>query len=254
MPDSTVSVTVCGSAGTHVGPGRACSSYLLSAGGHRVVLDLGNGSLANVQRVCDVADLDAVVVSHQHPDHFADVYSLYYALRFHPDGPHSVGGYAPAGTSAFALQLLATDATEQFGRIVALETVGAGDVVREGPMRLEFFRARHPIETLAVRVEVGGVVIAYSADTAPAPEIVDCARGADLFICDATWLERQRPLPEGVHMTGVEAGKAAAEAGVHRLLLSHILPCLDPDETFAEAAGAFDGELLLAEDLQELRL
>jgi ribonuclease BN (tRNA processing enzyme) len=249
-----VTVTVCGSAGTHVGPGRACSSYLLTAGEHRAVLDLGNGSLANLQRVCDVADLDALVLTHQHPDHFADVYSLYYALRFHPTTQSCVSGYAPGGTTEFITQLLSTDSSEQFGRIVDLRTVAAGDEACCGPMRLRFFAARHPIETLAVRVEVDDVVIAYSADTAPAPEIVECARGADLFICDSTWLERLRPLPDGIHMTGAEAGKTATEAGVKRLLVSHILPSLDPDEVAAEAAALYDGELLIARDLQEIAL
>jgi ribonuclease BN (tRNA processing enzyme) len=251
---SDVTVTVCGCAGTHVGPGRACSSYLVTAGGHRVVLDLGNGSLVNLQRVCDVADLDAVFLSHQHPDHFADLYSLYYALRFHPDGERRITGYAPAGTSEFIAQLLSTDSTEELRRIVAFEPVAAGDEARVGPIRLRFFPARHPIETLGARVEVGDVVIAYSADSAPSAEVVDCARAADLFICDATWLERQRPLPDGVHMTGAEAGRTAAEAGVKRLLVSHVLPTIDPVEVAAEAATTFGGEVLVARDLQEIPL
>ena len=251
---SSVTVTVCGCAGTHVGAGRACSSYLLTAGDHRVVLDLGNGSLANLQRVCDVADLDAVFLSHQHPDHFADVYSLYYALRFHPDGERRITGYAPAGTSEFVAQLLSTDSTEALRRIVALEPVAAGGDAWVGPVRLRFFEARHPIETLGTRAEVGDVVVAYSADSAPAADIVECAQAADLFICDATWLERQRPLPDGVHMTGAEAGRTAAEAGAKRLLVSHVLPTIDPVEVAAEAATTYDGEVLIARDLQEIVL
>lgn len=249
-----VSVTVCGSAGTHAGPGRACSSYLLTAAGHRLVLDLGNGALTNLQQVCDVGSIDALVLSHQHPDHLADVYSLYYALRFHPDGEQQLVGYAPRGTEAFIIQLLSTDATEMFHRIVALDEVVGGDEAAVGPLRLSFFPARHPIETLAVRVEAAGRVVAYSADTAPTPDVVACARGADLLVCEATWLERQRPLPEGIHMTGVEAGRLAAEAGVKRLLVTHVLPTLDPVEVAAEASGAYDGEIIIARDLQEIVL
>jgi ribonuclease BN (tRNA processing enzyme) len=251
---STVTVTVCGCAGTHVGAGRACSSYLLTAGEHRLVLDLGNGSLANLQRVCDVADLDAVVLSHQHPDHFADVYSLYYALRFHPAGERTVRGYAPAGTTEFVTQLLTTDSTEKFREVVALEDAAAGAELTVGAMRLRLFAARHPVETLAVRVEVGDVVVAYSADSAPAASLEECARDADLFICDASWLERQRPLPEGIHMTGLEAGRTAAAAGAARLLVTHVVPSVDPVEVAAEAATAYGGEILVARDLQEIRL
>lgn len=251
---STVTVTVCGSAGTHVGAGRACSSYLVTAGGHRLLLDIGNGSLANLQRVCDVADIDALVVSHQHPDHFADIYSLYYALRFHPDGAQRIAAHGPPGTAEFIAQLLATDSSEDFRTFVAFEDAEPGDHLEVGPMRVGFHAACHPIDTLASRVECNGVVVAFSGDSAPSAEVVTCARDADLFICDATWLERQRPLPEGIHMTGAEAGRAAAEAGAKRLLITHVLPTLDPVEVAAEASTVYDGEVLMARDLQEILL
>ena len=251
---NSLSVSVCGSAGTHVGPGRACSAYLVHAGDHRLLLDVGNGSLANVQRLCDVADLDAVVISHQHPDHFADVYSLYYALRFHPRGQQRVQAYGPTGTAEFVCQLLSTDSTEELRSVIGFTDVAAGQRLSVGPMELAFHAARHPIETVATRVTVGETVVAYSADTAPSDDIVACAQGADLFICDATWLERQRPLPDGIHMTGAEAGRTAAQAGARRLLLTHVLPSLDVAEVAAEAARHYDGDILIARDLQEIHL
>ncbi len=251
---SGLTVTVCGSAGTHVGSGRACSSYLVTAGGHRLLLDIGNGSLANTQRVCDVAALDAVLVSHQHPDHFVDVYSLYYALRFHPEGQKTVAAYGPDGTAEFISQLLATDTTERLREVVRFEVVASGETVGIGPMQVTFYGANHPVPTLAARVETDDAVVAYSADSAPSDEIVACARDADLFICDATWLERMRPLPHDIHMTGAEAGRAAAAAGAKRLLITHVLPSLDPVEVAAEAAREYPGEVLIARDLQEIQL
>lgn len=250
----SASLTVCGSAGTHVGPGRACSGYLVTAGQDRLLLDCGNGSLANVQRRCALTDLDAVVVSHCHPDHFADLYSLYYALRFHPDGPREVAVHAPAGAEQFVVQLLDGDREHTFGQVCRFRDAAAGGTLRVGDVTVTFFRANHPIETLAMRLEAGGAVIAYSADSHTSAELVECARGADLFVCDATWLERQRPLPGGIHMTGLEAGRTATEAGVDRLLLTHVIPANDAAEVAAEASRSFDGEILVARDLQEIEL
>jgi ribonuclease BN (tRNA processing enzyme) len=242
-------LTVLGSSGTHVGPGRMCSSYLLEAEGLRLLLDCGNGSLSNLQRLVDVAELDAVLLSHQHPDHFADLYSLYYALRFHRGGPRSVLVYAPAGTQAHLAQLL--DDERAFAETCRFTEVAAGVVLELGPVRLTLFSAAHPVETLAVRAEIGPAVIAYSADSGPSPQVVACAREADLFICDSSWLERDGPYPEGLHMTGAQAGRHAAEAGVRRLLCSHLVPGVDAAAVVAEAAQSFDGEVLPAADLQE---
>jgi ribonuclease BN (tRNA processing enzyme) len=226
-----------------------CSSYLLETADVRVLLDCGNGSLSNLQRLYDVAQVDAVLLSHQHPDHFVDLYSLYYALRFHRDGPRTVPVYAPAGTQAHLAQLLGDD--RDFAQTCRFSEVAAGQTFEVGPVRLSLFAAAHPIETLAVRAEAGGTVIAYSADSGPTPQVAACARDADLFICDASWLERDGPHPPALHMTGAQAGRHAAEAGVGRLLCSHLVPGVEPTLVVAEAAESFPGQVLPAVDLQE---
>lgn len=242
-------LTVLGCSGTHPGLERACSSYLVECEGYRLVLDCGNGSLSRLQQRIDIADIDAVVISHMHVDHFADIYGLYYARRLRPEGPAPVAVYAPAGSQEFIGQLLPSD--EDFPRVCRFTTAAAGDTLELGPLTVRLFASNHPVETLASRIEANGKVLAYSADSAPTPALVDCARDADLFVCDATWLERSRPHPEGVHMTGAEAGSHAAAAGSAALLLSHIFPSTDPDEVAAEAAGVYDGTIAVAHDLQE---
>jgi ribonuclease BN (tRNA processing enzyme) len=247
-------LTVCGSAGTHPGAGRGCSGYLLTTAGGNLMLDLGNGSLPNLQQRIDVADIDAVLISHLHPDHFADVWGLYYALRFHPRGEQRVRILAPAGAPEHLGRILSDDSRPTFTTLCDIRDAAAGEVIEVAGCTLRLFAAEHPIETLAARVEVDGRVLAYTADSGPTPRLVECAQDADLLVADATWLERDRPLPEGIHMTGREAGQLAADAGVSRLLLSHILPTNDPEATAAEAAEVFDGEIVLATDLLELPL
>jgi ribonuclease BN (tRNA processing enzyme) len=248
----SLSLTVLGSSGTHPGRDRACSSYLITAGEYRLLADCGNGSLSNLQKVCDVGDIDAVVISHLHPDHFADIYGLYYALRFHADGPLSVPVYAPAGALQFVNQLLRDFDT--FADICRFQTARAGDRLQLGPLDVSLFEADHPVETLAMRFQHDGKALAYTGDSGPTPALVEAARDADLFVADATWLERARPLPEGVHMTGMEAGQHAAQAAASRLLVTHVYPSNNPDEVAAEAARAYDGEVLVARDLLEITL
>ena len=243
---------VCGSAGTYAGPRRACAGYLVEHDGYRLLLDCGNGVLTNLQLACDVSDVDAVLVSHLHPDHFADLYGLCYALRFHPSGERSVPVYAPAGAERQLGQLV--DDPAAFARTLRFATVAAGDRLALGPLDVSLHPADHLVECVASRVEAGGAVVAYSGDSGPTPTLDAAAADADVFVCDATWLERQRPLPSGVHMTGAEAGQQAASAGARRLLVTHVLPTNDPGDVSAEAATAFDGEVLASHDRQELVL
>lgn len=258
----SLTLHVCGSAGTHPGPGRACSGYLVTraeretadADTTRLLLDCGNGSLANVQRVCDLADLDAVLLSHLHPDHCVDLFGLYYALRYHPDGQHQVPVYAPDGAEGFLRQLLGEESARHFGDVCAFHTVAAGDTVEIGGLSIRLAAANHPVETLAARVEADGQAIAYSADTHVAADVVDVARDADLFACDATWLARHGPFPAGIHCTGEEAGQMATDARAARLMITHVVPSTNAAEVAAEAARCYDGEIVIAEDGLEVAL
>lgn len=248
----SLQLTVLGCSGTHPGPDRMCSSYMVEADGYRLLLDCGNGSLSNLQRRWDVGAIDAIIISHLHPDHFADLYGLYYALRFHRDGPRSVPVYAPAGAWEFAAQLL--DSADTFAETCRFETAKAGDVLDLGPLRVTLFASNHPVETLTSRVEGGGRVIAYTGDSAPTENLQHAGRDADLLIADATWLERQRPLPLDVHMTGHEAGRTAAEANARRLMVTHVFPSNDPADVAAEAGRSYDGDIVTARDLMEVVL
>ncbi|MPZ88201.1 MAG: MBL fold metallo-hydrolase [Nitriliruptorales bacterium] len=247
-------LTVLGSSGTHPGPDRLCSSYLVTHEGFQLLMDCGNGSLSNLQRVTNVSALDAVLISHLHPDHFVDLYGLYYALRFHPDGPQRVPLYAPAGAHEFVTRLLSGESAATFARHLPATVLAPGDRISLGPLQVRLFGAEHTIATLAPRVEAGGRVLAYSGDSGRTPALIDCARDADLFVCDSSWLERDRPHPEGVHMTGAEAGRTAQEAGAGRLLLTHIHPRNDPEDTLAEASSVYHGSIMVAHDLDVVEL
>jgi ribonuclease BN (tRNA processing enzyme) len=249
-----VKVTVLGSAGSHPGNGRACSSYLVSAGDHHLLLDCGNGSVANLLDAVYPAALDAVMISHLHPDHFVDLYGLHYALKFHPAGAQIIDVYAPAGAEDVFTRLLLGDSADSFRHHLPVHVAAAGEQRDIGPFHVELFAANHPVETLASRVTVDGRVVAFSGDSAQSEQIVACAERADLFICDSTWVSRDGPFPDGVHMTGTQAGQHAQEAGAERLMVTHVFPQRQPQQVAADAELVYDGIVWIANDREEYEL
>ncbi len=241
-------MTVLGSAGSHTGAGRACSGYLLRSGGTQVMVDCGNGSTANLQRHTTFDALDAIVISHRHVDHCADLVGMYYALKFQGDGDRRVDLYAAPEVLDLATGLLSGDSAMRFREVFECREVTAGDTITIGPIGIELFPSVHPVPTLSMRMTADGHVIAYSADSAGGPDLVACARDADLFLCEATWQGEMGDWPPGIHLTAAAAGDIATQAGVSRLVLTHLLGSIDRPRSLAEARRTFVGELSLADD------
>lgn len=245
-----VTLTVLGSAGSHTGKGRLCSGYLVRAGDTSVLLDAGNGSTANLQRFVALRDLDAIVISHRHIDHCIDLVGCFYALRFDPAfRDRRLPIYAAAEVDETLTGLMSSDSSMRFAEVFAHEQVGDGDRVQVGPLDLSFARTIHPPPTVATRLEVEGRTLVYSADTAGGDDLVTFASGADLFLCDATWTGDAGDWPSGIHLTASGAGAVAREAGVGKLVLTHLAGATDRDRALSEAREVFDGPVELAEDL-----
>lgn len=243
-------LTVLGSAGSHTGVGRLCSGYLVQAEGASVLLDAGNGSTANLQRYLPFRELDAVVISHRHIDHCVDLIGCFYALRFDPsfEGRRLPLHAAPEVHDALT-GLLSTDSAMSFGEVFDHRQVDHGDRVQVGPLALSFIRNIHPPPTVATRIEVAGRTLVYSADTAGGDDLIEHARGADLFLCEATWAGDAADWPPGIHLTARDAGTVATRAEVGRLVLTHIAGGTDRAQVLREARETFDGPIELAEDL-----
>lgn len=243
-------LTVLGCSGTHPGPRRACSSYLFRTGDTQLLVDCGTGSTMNLQCVTSFTELDAILISHEHADHCVDLIGTYYALRFHPDGPKSIPLYAPPGVVERVSSLVPTEAAFSFRDAFPLTEVDLSDRLEVGPMALELFPSLHPVPTVSVRITCDGRTATYSADSGGGQALVDAARGADLFLCEASWQGDQDTMPEGLHLTAGEAGRIATLAGVGRLVLTHLWPQNDPDRSLEEGRRSFTGALALAEDNQ----
>ncbi len=238
-------LTVVGCAGSFPGPDSPASCYLVEHDGARILLDLGNGSLGALQRYADIYDIDAVLLSHLHVDHCIDLTSYFVARKYHPDGAHGrIPVFGPRGTAdrmASAYGLSSRPGMHDEFNFMR----HAADATAIGPFTVETIRVAHPVETYAIRVSADGRSLVYSGDTGPTESLVEIARGADLAVFEASFVNG-RVNPTDLHLTGGQAADHAKRAGVERLLLTHLVAWNDPQQVFAEAAQAYDGELLLA--------
>jgi len=260
-----------GTCGSVPGPDSAASCYLLrtddGAGReHRALLDLGSGALGPLQGHLPPQDLDAVLLSHLHPDHSADLVPLHIWARYHPvtgtalraagDLPvRRIALHGPPGSlEHLGALLVRRDGTgavdgqapgEDLGDTFREDPWSEGTAVRIGPLTVTPSRVAHSGQAYGLRIERDGRVLAYTGDSDLCPALLDLARGADLLLAEATFQEG-RDAARGVHLTGLRAGLLAARAGARRLVLTHVPPWNDPDTALAEAAGAYDGPIDLA--------
>jgi ribonuclease BN (tRNA processing enzyme) len=231
-------VTVLGSSGTYPGPGQACSGYLVRSPSATLIVDLGSGTLAALQRHVAIADLDAVVLSHEHPDHWLDLPILRNAMRYVLDLA-DLPVYGTAGTLAAARVLIG-----QLEPTLRWHTVDESSRVTVGDLSLRFSRTDHPVETLAVRVDGAGRSLLYSADTGPAWDGHGVGGGVDAFLCEASFPPEAENRHQ--HLSARQAGALATAVGAARLVLTHVTPGVDPADQRRRAAAAFDGPIELA--------
>jgi ribonuclease BN (tRNA processing enzyme) len=228
VPESGLSLLVVGCDGSWTGPGGAGSGYLVVSGRTTVLVDTGPGTFANLQQFVDPASIDAVILTHHHPDHWTDLHALtahaHYAL-----GREGIAVHAPAGLAALA------DLSDS--PALAWHEVTDGDQVQIGSLRCSFHRTDHTFETLAVRIDGGGRTLGYSADTGPGFSLAELGTGLDLLLAEATYTFDYEGTAH--HMSGRQAGDQARQAGALRLVVTHRWPTIDPVALAAEAEAAF---------------
>ncbi len=220
-------LTVVGCSPAWPNPGSAHSGYLVTSDGRRVLLDCGPGVLARLREKEPWPTIDAIVITHLHLDHCGDLVPWLWGHVLGPaTGTHGPELYVPPA----GLARISTFAP--LGRFLEVFDVHeyADDVPFEAAGHQVTARAvtHYGEPSFGLRVEHDGRVLAYSGDTGPTPALVELARDADAFLCEATLLA-----PEGAphgHLSADEARSIASDAGVRRLLITHRAAELPLDE------------------------
>jgi ribonuclease BN (tRNA processing enzyme) len=239
-----LAVTVLGCSGSYAEPGGACTGYLVQSYEAKVWLDAGPGTLANLQTSCRLSELDAVVITHAHPDHWLELPVVANALHWY-EKRDPLPVYSNAHTESEARSLIGA----LFDKVFDWRIVEESSEITIGDQRWRFAPTDHYIPTFATRVDAGPHTLAFSSDTGPRFSF-DALYGPDevidLALVESTFLDRSDHLG-ALHLSAYEAGELAERAKVVQLILTHLAPFEDRQAHLEAAASKFSGQIVLAE-------
>jgi len=205
-----------------------------------VLLDIGTGVLSRLYGWIDPGALDALVITHLHPDHFLDLYPFRYFLEFQAPTRLPLSVYAPAGAADFIRSLFNEPDTTKFDRVFSFIDLGSAAEFRVGDLTLAGRPVSHLDPTYGIEVSAKGRRLFYTSDTRYDDSLVDYARGVDLLLAETT-LRAQDAKEPVAHMTTTEVARLATDAGVSRLVLTHLWPHFDRAQIKREVEEGFIG-------------
>lgn len=237
-------VTVLGGSGAYPTATEPCSGFLVEHDGFSLLVDAGYAVLPQLTALMPVERLDAVYISHGHPDHCSDVNPLLRA--------RALGGLDPEPLAVFAPHraldaVLALDRPGMLDAAFRRYDFEPGDGFVVGPFDVRTCLLPHWLPNAALRLSVGDRSVVYTGDGGPVPELVALAQGADILIAEATYAAAV-PAEDGGNLSSArDAGRQATRAGVGRLVLTHLWPGADAEEWVEAAGQEYGGSLCVAE-------
>ncbi len=224
-------------------PGAVGAAYLLTEDGHAIVLDLGHGAYARLAGAREPSTLDAVIVSHLHPDHFVDLVPLRHYLRYEFEPPRRVRVVAPLGLDRRLDDLHGEPGFS--AETLDVEVLQPG-VRTIGPFAVEARRVTHTDDSYAFRVTAvarpASPGLVYSGDCGRGDDLVPLIRTGDALLVEASF--GTGPVPVGdLHLDAAAVTRAASAGGAGRVLLTHILGTYDPDAVVASVRAGFAGDV-----------
>jgi ribonuclease BN (tRNA processing enzyme) len=259
-----VRITVLGKSPSWQDVNGACSGYLIDEDGFRLLVECGNGVFSKLRRFVDYIDVDAVVISHLHADHFLDLVPFAYALTYAPrQQPVPVDRWPGTAHPARPALHVPPGARDCFRRVVGawgnedlienafrLREYDPGEVLHSGPFTIRFQPVPHFIATNALEIASaldGGRRLTFGADSSPSEELCAFARETDLLLIEATLPRPERTGMRG-HLTPAEAGQHGRKAGARRMVITHLSDELDAAWARAEAEREFGGPVEVASE------
>jgi len=237
-----VKLTCIGKYGPYPKAGESCTCFLLVHNGKNIVIDMGCGALPKLLSVLPVCDIDALILSHLHSDHMGDALTLRYALEVDKKmgrRTQPLPVYLPAEPAAES-SLLSSHA------MMEAQYITDGMKIRLFDMDVAFAEMPHPVPSYAMSFEADGRKFVYSGDTRDNDRLAGFAAGADLFVMEAALLEKDKT-PAAPHVSAKDAGRIAKEAGVKRLLVTHLLPEYDPEDVMSEVRESYPSAEMIQE-------
>ncbi|MBI5409416.1 MAG: MBL fold metallo-hydrolase [Nitrospirae bacterium] len=232
---------------------RNAPGYYLEAEGFQIIVDCGSGALLQLERAGkSYKDVDAVFITHKHPDHFADLMPLIHALLATPKFKREKDLFiiAPKGFNEYYDKAIGSifGKPEDF----SIQLMEMEDKMNFGPFYVFFAKTVHAKDSIAYRFEYKDRSVVFTGDADYDHGIIQLSINADLLIADCSFPDSMKA-PK--HLSAKECGLVAKKADVKKLLLSHLYPADTPDvDRVKEAQEVFDGEVVLAEDLMELEI
>lgn len=255
-PSGGGTLYIAGSSSAVPRPGRANSGYLLRSGACALAIDFGTGVFARLREQIEPTRLDALVISHMHADHFFDIVPLRYALRYEMQRHEPLPIYLPPG-GIDVVQTIGSPLKETadfYDGVFELREYSIDRPLELAGCTVHFAPTVHYVPAYAMRVETSGVVLGYSADTAPCQAVADLVRDADLFLCEAALGSHGKENGDRGHLNAMEAGELAQRARAKHLVLTHYSAKAHPHALRDAAAQTYSGEISVADDGMEFGL
>lgn len=253
-------LTVLGCWAPYPSAGGACSGYLIQSMGKNILIECGNGVVSNLLKYIDFRKLDAVLVSHLHPDHYLDLYCLRHAIggarRLEPDIP-LLPVYMPEEPAEPFIKINSFNEAFTVFSIEKLSVLKQNNLeIREasiGENIIRFVKTDHPLPTYSITIEGEGKLF-YSADTKWNRDLPVVAGGADVVLCEASIIEEDREYASVGHLTCRQAGELGRLAGAGRLIATHFWPEYSLETIKAEVEAGYDGPATLAREGLEVTI